>query len=266
MSRVRSGPRSGFVSAMTTRLPSTGAPERVAAAPSTTCRSDEVVVIHRLFRRLFAEAPSLVRGVAPDDTAHARRVAKHLHAVIALLHVHHRTEDEFFWDVMTDRAPACGLHVELMRRQHGAVSDRLDVADALVDRWAYRADARTAVRIATALEEIDRMLVEHLVDEEREAFPVLDAILSDAEWDHIHKHAQRHKPPMPIFVLLGLMIDSVPEADRAAWIANELPAPIRFAYRTVGRRQYERAIGRIRSNDRGALGGAGAAGLEPAMA
>ncbi|WP_177232133.1 hemerythrin domain-containing protein [Agromyces sp. CF514] len=247
---------------MTTRLPSTGAPDR-AVTPGTTCRSDEVVVIHRLFRRLFAEAPALVRGVAPDDTSHAKRVAKHLHGIIALLHVHHRTEDEYFWDVMTDRAPACGLHVELMRRQHGAVSDRLDVADALVDRWAYRADAPTAARIAAELDEVDRLLLEHLADEEREAFPVLDAILSDAEWDDIHKHAQRHKPPMPIFVLLGLMIDSVPESERAAWVAKELPAPIRVAYRTVGRRQYERAIARVRAIGRGA---AGASGVVPAMA
>ncbi|MFF2369481.1 hemerythrin domain-containing protein [Agromyces sp. NPDC058110] len=243
---------------MTTRLPSTGAPDP-AAAPSTTCRSDEVVVIHRLFRRLFAEAPSLVRGVAPDDTAHARRVAKHLHGIIALLHVHHRTEDAYFWDVMTDRAPACGLHVELMRRQHGAVSDRLDVADALVDRWAHRADARTAARIASELEEVDRLLVEHLADEERDAFPVLDAILSDAEWDDIHRHAQRHKPPMPIFVLLGLMIESVPEAEREQWLAKEMPAPVRLAYRAVGRRQYERAVERLRSHGREPRGSTGAA-------
>ncbi|GAA1754444.1 hemerythrin domain-containing protein [Agromyces humatus] len=232
---------------MTTRLPSTGATE-FAADPSSTCRSDEVVVIHRLFRRLFAEAPDLVRKVASGDTAHARHVAKHLRGIIALLHVHHRTEDEYFWDVMTERAPSCGLHVALMRRQHDAVSDRLDIADALVDGWARRADDASAARLAAELGEIDRLLVEHLADEEREAFPVLDAILSDAEWDDIHRHARRHKPPLPIFVLLGLMIDSVPEAERDAWFDTELPAPIRVAYRMVGRRQYERAIQRLRTD------------------
>ncbi|MCD2442327.1 hemerythrin domain-containing protein [Agromyces sp. SYSU K20354] len=232
---------------MTTRLPSTGASE-IAAGPAATCRSDEVVVIHRLFRRLFAEAPDLVRDVAPGDTAHARYVAKHLHGIIALLHVHHRTEDEYFWDVMGERAPACGMHVALMRRQHGVVSDRLDVADAVVDRWARTADDALADRLAGDLDEIDRLLVEHLADEEREAFPVLDAILSDAEWDDIHKHARRHKPPLPIFVLLGLMIDSVPESERDAWFEKELPAPIRVAYRMVGRRQYERAIRRLRTD------------------
>ncbi|WP_067947222.1 hemerythrin domain-containing protein [Agromyces sp. NDB4Y10] len=230
---------------MTERLPSTGAPAPTAA-PATTCRSDEVVMIHRLFRRLFAEAPGLVRAVPPGDTDRARYLAKHLHGITALLHVHHRTEDDFFWDRMTERAPACGLHVELMRRQHGAVSDRLDLVDALVDRWSRAADAATAARLATELDEVDRLLVEHLADEEREAFPVLDRILSDAEWDDIHRHARRHKPPLPIFVLLGLMIESVPEGERDQWVATQLPAPIRTAYRIVGRRQYERAVRRLR--------------------
>jgi hemerythrin-like domain-containing protein len=229
---------------MTTRLPSTGAPD--PAAPATTCRSDEVVVIHRLFRRLFAEAPGLVRSVDRDDTERAKHLAKHLHGITALLHVHHRTEDEYFWDRMTERAPACGLHVELMRRQHGAVSDRLDLVDALIDRWVREPDAAIGARLAAELDEVDRLLTQHLADEERDAFPVLDAILSDAEWDDIHRHARRHKPPLPIFVLLGLMLESVPEAERDAWFEKEMPAPIRMAYRAVGRRQYERAVRRLR--------------------
>lgn len=229
---------------MTTRLPSTGAPD-LTTAPATTCRSDEVVTIHRLFRRLFADAPGLVRDADAGDTARVKYLAKHLHGITALLHVHHRTEDEYFWDRMTERAPSCGLHVALMRRQHGAVSDRLDVVDGLVDRWVRQPDGTTAARLAAELDEVDRLLVEHLADEERDAFPVLDAILSDEEWDDIHRHAQRHKPPLPIFVLLGLMIDSVPASERDEWFATQLPAPIRVAYRIVGRKQYERALQRL---------------------
>jgi hemerythrin-like domain-containing protein len=229
---------------MTTRLPSTGAPA-LDAAPATTCRSDEVVVIHRIFRRLFADAPRLVRDVEPGDTDRARFLAKHLHGITTLLHVHHRTEDEFFWDPMRDRAPACGLHVALMIRQHGAVSDRLDAVDVLIDEWATHAAAGAGARLAAELDEVDRLLVEHLADEERDAFPVLDAVLSDEEWDDIHRHARRHKPPLPVFLLLGLMIDSVPEAERDEWVATQLPAPIRVAYRVVGRRQYERALMRL---------------------
>lgn len=230
---------------MTTRLPSSGAPA-VSGAPATTCRSDEIVLIHRMFRRLFGEAPSLVRDVVPGDARRAAFLSNHLHGLTKLLHVHHHAEDDFFWDRMTERAPACGLHVALMRKQHQSVSDQLDEIDTRIDDWtASAADATAGERLATALDEVDRSLAEHLADEEREAFPVLDAVLSEAEWDEISAHAQREKPPLPLFLLLGLMMEAVPEAERAAWMDRELPAPMRVAYRLFGRRRYERALRRL---------------------
>ncbi|WP_082571313.1 hemerythrin domain-containing protein [Agromyces sp. Root1464] len=230
---------------MTTRLPSSGAPA-MSGAPATTCRSDEIVLIHRLFRRLFGEAPALVREVVPGDAPRAAFLSKHLHGLTKLLHVHHHAEDDFFWDRMTERAPACGLHVALMRKQHQSVSDQLDEIDTRIDDWtASGADAAAAEHLATALDEVDRSLAEHLADEEREAFPVLDAVLSEAEWDEISAHAQREKPPLPLFLLLGLMMDAVPESERAAWMARELPAPMRTAYRLFGHRSYERAMRRL---------------------
>ena len=203
------------------------------------------MLIHRLFRRLFGEAPGLVREVAPGDVGRAALLAQHPHGLTALLHTHHHAEDDFFWDRMTERAPACGLHVALMRRQHQTVSDQLDEIDVLIDAWAPGADASGATHLAAALDEVDRTLGEHLADEERDALPVLDSVLSDAEWDEIPAHAQREKPPLPLFLLLGLMMDAVPEGERAAWMARELPGPMRLAYRLFGRRQYERALHRL---------------------
>lgn len=40
-------------------------------------------------------------------------------------------------------------------------------------------------------------------------------------------------------------MEGVPEADRDAWMARELPAPMRLAYRLYGRRQYERGMRRL---------------------
>ncbi|QAY73896.1 hemerythrin domain-containing protein [Agromyces protaetiae] len=225
---------------MTTRLPSTGAAP--FEAPAATCRSDEVVVVHRLFKRLFADAPDIVRGVEVGDTVRAKRVAKHLHGITKLLHVHHRTEDAYFWDTMTDRTPSCGLHVALMRTQHERVSDLLDVVDERIDEWTPDADLASAERLALELEEVNQLLLVHLADEEREAFPILDEILTDAEWDRVHRKAQGHLPPLPLFVLVGFMLESVPPAERDHWFATQMPAPIRVAYRAVGRKQYEHAL------------------------
>ncbi|HKH08828.1 MAG TPA: hemerythrin domain-containing protein [Agromyces sp.] len=95
---------------------------------------------------------------------------------------------------MTERAPACGLHVAVMRRQHQAVSDQLDAIEVLADTWVSDTDAASAARLADALDAVDRTLSEHLADEERDALPVLDAVLSDAEWDEISEHAQHEQP------------------------------------------------------------------------
>ncbi|MGW9629322.1 hemerythrin domain-containing protein [Agromyces sp. NPDC055520] len=230
---------------MTTRLPSTGAPASIEA-PATTCRSDEIVLIHRIFRRLFGEAPDLVREVVPGDTRRVAFLARHLHGLTALLHTHHHADDDFFWDRMTERAPACGLHVALMRKQHASLSDQLDEIDVCIDEWAASgADTTDGRRLADALDEVDRALAEHLADEEREALPVLDAVLTEAEWDELSAHAQSEKPPLPLFLLLGLMMEAVPEGERDAWMARELPAPMRAAYRLFGRRGYERALRRL---------------------
>lgn len=230
---------------MTERLPSTGAPETTAAT-ATTCRSDEVVLIHRVFRRLFGDAPGLVRDVAPGDVERAAFLARHLHGLTRMLHVHHRAEDDFFWDRMEERAPACGLHVSLMRSQHQTVSDQLDEVDGLVDAWAAEADVLAGERLAVALDEVDRTLTQHLADEERDAFPVLDAVLSDEEWDEIQAEVGREKPPLPLFLLLGLIIDSLPEGERDAWMARELPGPMRLAYRLLGHRRYQHELRRLR--------------------
>ncbi|WP_448810176.1 hemerythrin domain-containing protein [Agromyces bauzanensis] len=229
---------------MTDRLPSTGAP--AATDSPARCRSDDVVLIHRVFRRLFGEAPALVRDVAPGDVKRAAFVARHLHGLSRMLHAHHRAEDDLFWDRMAERAPACGLHVSLMRSQHATVSEQLDAVDALVDAWAAEADVLDAERLAVALDEVDRTLAQHLADEERDAFPVLDDVLSQAEWDEIQAEAGREKPDLPLFLLLGLILDSLPEGERDAWMARELPGPMRLAYRLLGRRGYERELRRLR--------------------
>ncbi|GAA4366599.1 hemerythrin domain-containing protein [Agromyces bauzanensis] len=230
---------------MTERLPSTGAPA-APDAPATPCRSDEVVLIHLVFRRLFGDAPGLVRDVAPGDVDRAAFLARHLLGLTEMLHTHHRAEDAFFWDRMAERAPACGLHVTAMRRQHEALSDELDVVDALVDDWKAEADVIAAEHLAVALDQVDRALAVHLDDEERDAFPVLDEVLSEVEWDEISAEVGRERPALPLFLLVGLIMDSLPESERDAWIARELPWPMRAAYRLVGRRSYERQLQRLR--------------------
>ena len=84
------------------------------------CDTADMLMIHRLFRWLFGDAPGLVRGVAAGDTARAEVVGAHIEQIVAGLHLHHQGEDLLLWDLLESRAPACALHVGQMRTQHQA--------------------------------------------------------------------------------------------------------------------------------------------------
>ena len=50
------------------------------------CDTADMLMIHRLFRWLFGDAPGLVRGVAAGDTARAEVVGAHIEQIVAGLH------------------------------------------------------------------------------------------------------------------------------------------------------------------------------------
>ncbi len=49
----------------------------------------QMVVIHRVFRREFGLLPAMIRGVAPDDVERAKIVAEHATGLLRFVHVHH---------------------------------------------------------------------------------------------------------------------------------------------------------------------------------
>ena len=56
--------------------------------------TQEMVVIHRIFRRGFAQLADLARRVPAHDTAWAGAVAAHAEFLLNGLHHHHTAEDE----------------------------------------------------------------------------------------------------------------------------------------------------------------------------
>ena len=54
----------------------------------------EMPIIHRIFRRQFAEVRTLVQEVPAADAARVGAVADHLGFLLDGLHMHHTTEDD----------------------------------------------------------------------------------------------------------------------------------------------------------------------------
>ena len=202
------------------------------------CDTSDMLTIHALFRRAFTDAPALVRGVSDGDTDRMLVVADHVREVATALHHHHEGEDLLLWDTLEQRAPACALHVGLMRAQHAATAQQLQRLDALLDDWEEGAGAGRRDAVAALLDDVRDTLLTHLGQEETQILPTASTVMSQREWSVLHEHGMASVPKDRLFLQLGWILEVVPADQRAGWLRTNLPAPARVLWRLVGRRQF----------------------------
>jgi hemerythrin-like domain-containing protein len=231
---------------MATKLPSSGAlPDGQAAG----CDTSGLILVHRIFRWLYRELPQLVREVEPGDLDRAAIVGTYAQLDFFALHLHHETEDTVLWDRLTTRDPGCAAHVDQMRAQHAEVSSQLARIEPQLAPWVATADAGRRDAFARDIETLRDILFAHLGQEEDDIMPVAGAVLSQKEWDELEGHTRAaliaHRKELPKDVMslqLGLLLASVPEAERDQWYRANVPAPIRLLYALLMKRRYDRAM------------------------
>jgi Hemerythrin HHE cation binding domain len=231
---------------MASRLPSTGA---MPEGQRPGCDTSGLILVHRIFRWLYRELPGLIREVGPGDTERASVVGRYAHLDFFALHMHHETEDIALWDRLVSRDPGCALHVDQMRAQHAAVAAHLARIEPQLAPWVKSADPSLRDALAHDIDELRETLIAHLGQEEDDIMPVAGAVLSQQEWDWMEEHTRAtlmaHRKELGKDVLalqLGLLIASVPEGEREAWIRTNVPAPIRVLYLLLMKRRYDRAM------------------------
>lgn len=206
---------------------------------------NEMVVIHRVFRREFVAIPMLVRHVADGDAARARQVGEHLALLLSGLHMHHAGEDEVLWPLLQERAaPSTGL-VMTMHVQHERVDAHAGQVDAGLRSWRAQPDTVQGEQLARAVERLAAALFEHLDLEERAILPPVTAHVSVAEWDSLGEHGKKSMSARQLPLLFGAILEDATPQERARMLAH-LPAPIRLVMRTVGAWLYRRHVTRVR--------------------
>ena len=98
----------------------------------------DMVVVHRLFRRELIDLARLIRSVAPGDVERAAVIAGHARLVLAGLHLHHSGEDELLWPKLFERAAPSADLVERMQAQHAAIHRWLEQSTRLLDPMGVR--------------------------------------------------------------------------------------------------------------------------------
>ena len=216
------------------------------------CDASELAQVHRIFRWLYRELPLLIREVGDGDRERAAIVGDYAKIDFYALHLHHESEDLVLWDRLTERAPACALHVAQMRAQHAEVAAQLAVLEPLLPPWRESADAAQRDTFATGVERLRDTLFAHLGEEEEKIVPVAAEMLTQREWDEMGEHAraslQASRKEMPRDVMslqLGMMLATIPEDERAAWTRANLPVPVRILYSLLLKRRYDRAMAEL---------------------
>jgi hemerythrin-like domain-containing protein len=191
----------------------------------------------------------LIREVKAGDVDRAEVVGVYAKLYFYALHLHHETEDMLLWDRLTTRAPACVAHVDQMRAQHAEVASQLGSIEPQLAPWVATADAGLRDTLAGDIEVLRDTLFVHLGQEEDDILPVAGAVLSQQEWDELEKHtratltAHRKEYPRDVLSLqLGLLLASVPEAERDDWFHTNVPAPARLLYALLMKRRYDNAM------------------------
>jgi hemerythrin-like domain-containing protein len=192
-----------------------------------------------MFRRLFNDAPRLVREVSDGDTERSKVIGDHVAEIVRGLHQHHEGEDLLLWDRLESRSPACSIHVALMRSQHASVAELLGRLDTTVPLWRRSADPEDAANVAALLEEVRTTLFVHLGQEEKLILPAASTSLSQREWDELGKHGMAGIPKNRLMINLGFILEAFSAEERSAWMKANVPGFARALYGIFGRRQYE---------------------------
>lgn len=205
----------------------------------------EMVIVHRVFRREYALAPEMVARVADGDVARAEVVGRHLAELGSMLHHHHTGEDELVWPRLLERAELSEELVQRMQDEHERVAELLHRLDELLPVWRASARAQDRDDLVTVLREVSVELGRHLDEEEREVLPLVEQHLSVQEWAELGERGMASISKARLLVLLGHILEETTPDERRRFLSLA-PLPARVAFRLVGQRSYAREVAELR--------------------
>jgi hemerythrin-like domain-containing protein len=229
--------------------PIDGAAWAAMTAPSAAqklCDTSDMVIVHRMFRRECALLPQLVAAVAGGDLARARTVAGHAREVLDMLHHHHVGEDELLWPRLSARTR---FHADLLARmdsQHQGLAVLLEHAATAFTAWQHAPTAPTSTALTTLLEQLSAGLNEHFDEEEAAVLPIVECVITAAEYQEVGQRGLVSIPLTRRLVVLGYLLEGATPQERRDFLAA-IPAPARLAYRLIGARQHRHETTRLRS-------------------
>ncbi|MDL5157568.1 hemerythrin domain-containing protein [Actinomycetospora termitidis] len=162
-------------------------------APALTTDADllGIRIAHRIMRRdargLARLAAAWADGSDPLEGRRRRVFGRWIEGLCLDIHHHHATEDDHLWPILERRA---GAEVDLapLSDDHAALDPVLDDIRAA---FAVAASGGRVDVLAERLTHLADLLDEHIIEEERDLFPIIRRYVPLAEWQTVEKAAQR---------------------------------------------------------------------------
>lgn len=204
----------------------------------------DMIEMHRVFRNALADAPHLIRSVAPGDTGRAELVASYYDNVLSLLRAHHDGEDELLSPRLAQRLPAQAALVKAVAGQHHGTLVLLDRVEDLLREWQANPEAATAASLLEAMAGLNGELCAHLDAEERDILPLAAQCMNVAEWGELPAHGMQHFGGDKMWLILGLIRQQMSDVHRSDMDAH-LPPPIASMWAGTGQALFEEFVTRL---------------------
>jgi len=202
-------------------------------------------IIHRIFRRQFAEVRTLVQDVPAHDATRVVAIANHLGFLLDGLHMHHTTEDDLIWPKLLGRAGLDAPLVARMEEQHQEIDVSVAEVRAALSAWRSAPTPDTSSALADRIGEFLLVVEGHLDEEEQVVVPLIDRHLTEAEWQEVGERGFEKFTPAQRWIAMGQLVE-VPTPQEAAMFFGELPSPVKVLWRLIGKRKYRRYITSVR--------------------
>lgn len=151
------------------------------------------------------------------------------------LTIHHTAEDSSLWPPIRAKVGAVPERLALldaMEAEHAV----LDPVMASVDQQLASGDT---AHLRDTVEELGTALTAHLEHEEAEGLPLVDAVLTEKEWNAFSQEQRRAVGIKGGAHFFPWVLDDAPAAVEQRVLAL-VPPPVRFLYRRQWRPKYEK--------------------------
>ncbi|MFL6155956.1 MAG: hemerythrin domain-containing protein [Marmoricola sp.] len=196
-------------------------------------------VFHAAFRRTIARFDAALGDPAAATQARADQLKVAWDFFDEELHHHHSYEELYFWPALQQTDADLSAVAEL-DQEHEAMRQALAGATTAMHELQAGPSAASAAAARSAVQNLGRVLLDHLAHEERDLEPIS---ASYAETAPLKKATAAVKKAH--FKYMGNTIEWMRDGADASDIAGmkkELPPPVVFLFSKLGGRRYRRVI------------------------